>query len=156
MGTSTSALAWADVGLTWVIAGLGMATLLTSSPGQVATSTQAAALAGATEMSTAPFPIKGASPRHRAPWHPRHSHHPARVAGRRRHRITGPRRSRGAGPYRQGQAWLEVAQILMPASTACLSIAASSSGVKADRPAAARFSSSWATLLAPISAEVTR
>lgn len=58
MGTSTSALAWADVGLTWVIAGLGMATLLTSSPGQVATSTQAAALAGATEMSTAPFPTK--------------------------------------------------------------------------------------------------
>ncbi len=58
MVTSTSALAWADVGLTWVIAGLGMATLLTSSPAQAATSTQAAALAGAPEMSTAPFPTK--------------------------------------------------------------------------------------------------
>jgi hypothetical protein len=58
MVTSTSALAWADVGLTWVIAGLGMATLLTSSPDQVDTSTQAAALGGGAEMSTAPFQIK--------------------------------------------------------------------------------------------------
>ncbi len=58
MATSTSALALTDVGLTWVIAGLGMATLLTSSPEQVATSTQAAALAGAPGMSTAPFPTK--------------------------------------------------------------------------------------------------
>ena len=58
MATSTSALAWTDVGLTWVIAGLGMATLLTSSPEQGPASTQAAALAGAAEMSTAPFPVK--------------------------------------------------------------------------------------------------
>jgi hypothetical protein len=58
MVTSTSALAWADVGLTWVIAGLGMATLLTSSPEQVATSTQAAALAGVAETSTTPFQVK--------------------------------------------------------------------------------------------------
>jgi hypothetical protein len=41
-----------------------------------------------------------------------------------------------------GQFPLELAQILMPASTACLSIAASSSAVNSDRSAAARFSSS--------------
>ena len=35
-------------------------------------------------------------------------------------------------------------------------MAASSSAVKSVRLAAARFSSSWATLLAPMSAEVTR
>jgi hypothetical protein len=58
MVTSTSALAWADVGLTWVIAGLGMATLLTSSPEPDGSSTQAAALAGAPGMSTAPFPTR--------------------------------------------------------------------------------------------------
>jgi hypothetical protein len=56
--TSTSALAWADVGLTWVVAGLGMATLLTSSPEPDGSSTQGAALAGTRGMSTAPFPTK--------------------------------------------------------------------------------------------------
>ena len=46
--------------------------------------------------------------------------------------------------------------MLMPASTASRLIAASSSSVKLVFPAAARFSSSWATLLAPMSTEVTR
>ena len=56
MVTSTSALAWADVGLTWVIAGLGMATLVVSSPEQgVGSNTEAAELAEAGRTSTAPF-----------------------------------------------------------------------------------------------------
>jgi hypothetical protein len=46
--------------------------------------------------------------------------------------------------------------MLTSASTASRSIAASSSAVKSLWPAAARFSSSCATLLAPISTEVTR
>lgn len=57
--TRTAALAWADVGLTWVIAGLGMSTLLTASPEpQVVPSTEAAAPGGAAETSTAPFPAR--------------------------------------------------------------------------------------------------
>ena len=44
----------------------------------------------------------------------------------------------------------------MPASTASRSIAASSSSVKLVFAVAARFSYSWATLLAPMSTEVTR
>jgi len=51
---------------------------------------------------------------------------------------------------------LERAQMLMPESTASRSIAASSSVVKSLWPAAARFSSSCATLLAPIRTDVTR
>ena len=51
---------------------------------------------------------------------------------------------------------LESAQMLMPASTASRSIAASSSSVKLVWSAAARFSSSCATLLAPMRTEVTR
>jgi hypothetical protein len=58
--TRAAALAWADVGVTWVIAGLGMATLLAASPEQhvVSTSPHGAALVGVTEMSTTPFPTK--------------------------------------------------------------------------------------------------
>ena len=58
--TRASALAWADVGVTWVIAGLGMATLLAASPEQrvIGTRTQGAALARVTETSTAPFPTR--------------------------------------------------------------------------------------------------
>jgi hypothetical protein len=55
-----------------------------------------------------------------------------------------------------GQAVLEAAQMFSPASTACSSMAASSSAENVVRPAAARFLSSWATLLAPMSAEVMR
>src|SRR5271165_6012358 len=51
---------------------------------------------------------------------------------------------------------LEAAQMLMPASTAWWSMAASSSSVKVLWLVAARFSSSCATLLAPMSTEVTR
>jgi manganese efflux pump family protein len=59
MVTSTSALAWAAVGLTWVIAGLGMATLLAASPEQsVSGNTEAAELAEAARTSTAPFPTR--------------------------------------------------------------------------------------------------
>ncbi len=57
---------------------------------------------------------------------------------------------------RPAQPALEAAQMLMPPSTASRSMAASSSSAKSVRPAAARFSSSWGTLLAPMSAEVTR
>jgi hypothetical protein len=55
--TSAAALAWVDVGLTWVLAGLGMATLLAASPEQqvVTVSPGAAALVGVAEASTAPF-----------------------------------------------------------------------------------------------------
>ena len=58
--TRAAALAWADVGVTWVIAGLGMATLLAASSEQqvIGTSTQGAALVGVTETSTAPFPTR--------------------------------------------------------------------------------------------------
>jgi hypothetical protein len=58
--TDAAALAWADVGLTWVIAGLGMATLLAASPEQrvITSSPQAAALVGVAEASTAPFPTR--------------------------------------------------------------------------------------------------
>jgi hypothetical protein len=49
-----------------------------------------------------------------------------------------------------GQAVLEAAQMFSPASTAFLSMADSSSAENAVRPAAAGFSSSWATLLAPM------
>ena len=45
---------------------------------------------------------------------------------------------------RPAQPALEAAQMLMPPSTASRSMAASSSSVKSVRPAAARFSSSWA------------
>jgi hypothetical protein len=55
--TDTAVLAWFDVGLTWVIAGLGMATLLAASPAQQAVTAGpgAAALVGDAEASTAPF-----------------------------------------------------------------------------------------------------
>ena len=69
--------------------------------------------------------------------------------------VSGP----GTPPRDHGhrsQRALEAAQMLMPASTASRSIAASSSSVKLVFSAAARFSSSWVTLLAPISTEVTR
>lgn len=58
--TDAAALAWVDVGLTWVIAGLGMATLLAASPEPqaVTASPGAAALVGVTEESTAPFPTR--------------------------------------------------------------------------------------------------
>jgi hypothetical protein len=58
--TGAAALAWADVGLTWVIAGLGMATLLAASPEPrvITTSSPAAALVGAAEASTAPIPTR--------------------------------------------------------------------------------------------------
>jgi hypothetical protein len=58
--TNMDALAWADVGLTWVIAGLGMATLLTASSEQpvISTSSPAAELAGVAEATTAPFPTR--------------------------------------------------------------------------------------------------
>lgn len=58
--TDAAALAWADVGLTWVIAGLGMSTLLAASPEPqaVAASPGAAALVGVAGASTAPFPSR--------------------------------------------------------------------------------------------------
>src|SRR5262249_10832266 len=58
--THTAMLAWADVGLPWVIAGLGMATLLAAGLEQqvVSTSPEAAAAGGAAERSTAPFPAR--------------------------------------------------------------------------------------------------
>jgi len=58
--TRTAALAWTDVGLTWTIAGLGMATLLAGSPEPAVTSVrpEAAALAGTAESVTAPFPTR--------------------------------------------------------------------------------------------------
>ncbi len=51
---------------------------------------------------------------------------------------------------------LEAAQRLMPLSVACRSISASSSALKSSRSSAATFASSCATLLAPISVDVTR
>jgi manganese efflux pump family protein len=63
--TRAAALAWTDVGLTWVIAGLGMASLLTGNPEQAVPSTpvastrqEATALAGAAETAAAPFPTR--------------------------------------------------------------------------------------------------
>jgi hypothetical protein len=57
--TGAAALAWADVGLTWVIAGLGMATLLASIPEQRPGASPEAAAAGTqAEMSTAAFPAR--------------------------------------------------------------------------------------------------
>jgi manganese efflux pump family protein len=58
--TKTAALAWADVGLTWVIAGLGMATLLGASPEPrvISAGPATTALVGVTETSTAPFPTR--------------------------------------------------------------------------------------------------
>ncbi len=57
--TGTAALAWAAVGLTWVIAGLGMATLLAANPDQrIETSTEAAESRVTAENSTAPFPAR--------------------------------------------------------------------------------------------------
>ena len=58
--THTAALAWTDVGLTWVIAGLGMATLLAASPEQraISTSSGATALVAVTETATTPFPTR--------------------------------------------------------------------------------------------------
>jgi hypothetical protein len=53
MATSTAALAFTDVGLTWGIAGLGMATLLTSGPEQRGSTTEADELAPKAGMSTA-------------------------------------------------------------------------------------------------------
>jgi hypothetical protein len=58
MATSTAALAFTDVGLTWGIAGLGLATLVTSSPEQLGSGTSAAQLTDATGKSTAPFPTE--------------------------------------------------------------------------------------------------
>lgn len=58
--THSALLAWTDVGLTWTIAGLGMATLLAGSPEQAVTSMrhEAGALAGTAESVTAPFPTR--------------------------------------------------------------------------------------------------
>ena len=76
---------------------------------------------------------------------------PAQAASRPGHRLAAcPRRRR------PGQPSLDVAQMLMPASTASLSIALISSSVNEVFAAAARFSSSCATDDAPISAEVIR
>jgi hypothetical protein len=56
--TNVAALAWTDVGLTWVIAGLGMATLLTGSDEQGDVRPEAAAPGVPAGSSTAPFPVK--------------------------------------------------------------------------------------------------
>jgi hypothetical protein len=55
--TTAAALAWADVGLTWVIAGLGMATLL-SGPSQANSGTDSAATLGQAGTTAAPFPSR--------------------------------------------------------------------------------------------------
>ncbi|HSR85377.1 MAG TPA: hypothetical protein VLM11_14475 [Streptosporangiaceae bacterium] len=54
--TTVAALAWADVGLTWVIAGLGMATLLAGPDPE--TSADSAAPGEQAGSSTAPFPSR--------------------------------------------------------------------------------------------------
>src|SRR5579863_1873738 len=74
------------------------------------------------------------------------------------HRRVTPKRGipGGSSPGPAGYSALESAQMLTPDAADCRSIAASSAALKAAWPAAARFSSSWATLLAPISTEVTR
>jgi hypothetical protein len=56
--TTTAALAWADVGLTWVIAGLGMATLLAGPDQQASSVTESAAPGGKPATSAAAFPSK--------------------------------------------------------------------------------------------------
>ena len=57
--TTAAALAWIDVGLTWVIAGLGMATLLAASPEERAgRGAEAAATGAQAGMSTTPFPAR--------------------------------------------------------------------------------------------------
>ncbi len=56
--TAIAALAWTGVGLTWVIAGLGMATLLASLPEQRASVSQQAASPEAAGSGTAPFPAR--------------------------------------------------------------------------------------------------
>ena len=61
-----------------------------------------------------------------------------------------------AASRRDGQASPDRAHRLMPASTACWSMRLSSASSKAGSRRAARLSSSWATLLAPISTDVTR
>jgi len=53
--TTAAALAWADVGLTWVITGLGMATLLTG-PGQSSLGTDSATPRKPAARQAAPFP----------------------------------------------------------------------------------------------------
>jgi hypothetical protein len=53
--TTVAALAWADVGLTWAIAGLGMATLLTG-PGQSRSETRSAPPRKPALRQAAPFP----------------------------------------------------------------------------------------------------
>ena len=102
---------------------------------------------------------------HRRARHPRAGHPGAARRGGRRARVATdlaePLDTTDAGTSPAevdaiGQLSLERAQRLMPESTACCSIAASSSSVKSSRSSASRVSSSCATLLAPTSAEVTR
>src|SRR5215211_4899359 len=66
------------------------------------------------------------------------------------------RRRLARGPAPRPYASLDAAQMLMPASTACWSISASSSGEKSRCSSAPRVSSSCRTLEAPTSADVTR
>jgi hypothetical protein len=56
MVTSVAALAWADVGLTWLIAGLGMATLLGGPDQQAGSATESTATGEQAGSSTAAFP----------------------------------------------------------------------------------------------------
>jgi hypothetical protein len=56
MVTAVAALAWADVGLTWLIAGLGMATLLGGPDQQTGSATESAATGEQAGSSTAAFP----------------------------------------------------------------------------------------------------
>ena len=109
--TSATALAWTDVGLTAVIAGLGMATLLAAIPEQLDSGSVAVASVESAGGGSAPFPA-------RAP-----------VITIALHGVlatltillvllaaVGPA---NAGRRRPAQSSLEVAQMLMPASTAC-------------------------------------
>jgi hypothetical protein len=56
--TTVAALAWADVGLTWVIAGLGMATLLAGPDQQPSSGSASAASGEQSGMPVAPFPSR--------------------------------------------------------------------------------------------------
>jgi hypothetical protein len=56
MVTTVAALAWADVGLTWLIAGLGMATLLGGPDQQTGSANESAATGEQAGSSTAAFP----------------------------------------------------------------------------------------------------
>jgi len=56
--TTVTALAWTDVGLTWVIAGLGMATLLGGADQQANSAMPSAGTGGAAGMTAAPFPSR--------------------------------------------------------------------------------------------------